>query len=521
MKSDTRLESGSGLFMALVAVVVIAGLIAAGTMAMLNTRKLAEHQLRFHGQAISVAKAGLIETLSWFREHPMGQPDQITPTTTKYDYPGYKHFFQPITELNADPPLNETADPSIGIVREFKISTGAGGDIWGRYEVRRIGAFKVKDVSLERFYSDLHDTEDIDGDGDTSELIPDQSAWLIRSVGSVFKKYLPDKYQTTGFYAKKPEDQGDGSEPDYDWESDTRQGYHYALNRWHERFKKQITVADYSKVVVLARVIVGAEIRRFQITPPGQAAVCAHIGSRITIGNRGRVLGSGYAALLYPSWFAGKTTGTPSVSGEVDGMPDQQTVAWEIPATIPPQPVGTPAESLDKNNNGIHDDFEVHMVFPKMSKSDLKAMADIYTNDYTTLPSPLPNYSLVYVDGDPVFSPGEYGDGRKKRLDGCGVLFVDGDLTIAASSNSVYRGLIYCTGDYKQEAPSLISGTVISCDEALSAPAASVRISGEGDYSEFDYDPSILDLIEKKMSNYRFSRSIYVINPKADNAEEL
>ena len=434
-------ERGSALFFSLVAIVVITGLITMGTMALLNTNTMVELQLRTHGQAVSIAKAGLVEALSWFRRNAL------------------ETDFNPQLDLFASPrPINDTADPSIGIVREFQISEG--DDLWGRYEVRKIGTYKVEDVSYDRCYTDVEG-----GDG---------QAWQICSVGIIFKKKYPETYDTTNFYKIKPTTEGEDV---------------YAVD------------PDTKAVKVVARAVVAAEIRRFGINPPGCSAVCAHRGSAITIGSKGRVVGGTDAALLYA-----ESTGTPSTGGEVSGP--QQTIG------------ATPPDPGDGNENNILDDFEIHFVFPKMHKSELRAMADIYTTDYTELPNPLPNYSLIYIDGDAVFSSGEWPDGRKKRLDGVGVLFVDGDLTIEASSNSMYRGLIYVTGRYEQHAPSLISGTVITCgweDDNLNGKwdsgetYATVNISGEGDYSEVDYDKDILERVEDMMSNYRFSRSMYIV----------
>ncbi|NOZ20634.1 MAG: hypothetical protein GXP25_06045 [Planctomycetes bacterium] len=432
-------EQGSALFMTMVGVVIVMGLITTGTIILLNTQTVVELELRTHGQAVSIAKAGLVEALSWFRRNAL------------------ETEFNPQLDLNASPrPINDTADPSIGIVREFQVS--GRDELWGRYEVRKIGTYEVKDVSYDRCYTDVE--------------TGDSQAWLVYSIGTIFQKKNEATYQTTNFYKVKPTVEG---EDEY--------------------------VVDRDAVKVLARAVVATEIRRFSINPPGNSAVCAHRGSAITIGSKGRVVGGADAALLYA-----QGTGTPSTPGEVNG---------------PTQTIGaTPPDTGDGNNNNILDDFEVHFVFPKMHKSELRAMADIYTTDYTELPNPLPNYSLVYIDGDAVFSPGEWPDGRKKRLDGVGILFVDGNLTIESSSNSMYRGLIYVTGNYEQHAPSLISGTVITCgwqDDNLNGqwdtgePYATINVAGEGDYSEIDYDSDILDRVADMMSNYRFSRSIYVV----------
>ena len=84
----------------------------------------------------------------------------------------------------------------------------------------------------------------------------------------------------------------------------------------------------------------------------------------------------------------------------------------------------------------------------------------------------------------------------------------------------MYSGLIYVTGRYEQRAPSVMFGTIVTCGFTDSngngqwdggEPHAEVDIEGAGDYSEFDYDQNILDRVEDQMSNYRFSRSMYIV----------
>lgn len=461
MNTTRTSERGSALLMSFLATIVVAGLIISGTIVILNSQAATNLQLRTHGQAVSIAQAGLMEALSWFRRHPLD--------TT----------FNPQQDLTASPKVNDTSDPSVGIVREFEISEG----VYGRYEVRKFGQYKVEDISYSRCYADVS--------------VGDGSAWLLYAVGYIYRLQpvfevdgsgkhrktshqwihysvwgshdhdaFPDdqEYLPTMFYSLKPASEG---------ETTLDGQYAYA----HDKYV----------VEILSRAVVAAEIRRFSTNPPGNAAICCSRGSQVTIAAKGRVLGGANIGILYPV-----LTGTPTTSaGEVSGTPAKQAFDNRDPLN--------PADDGDDDDDGLWDEFEVDFVFPKMHKSDLKAMADIYTDDYTTLPSPLPNYSLVYVDGDATFT-------SENRLVGTGILFVDGNLTISPSCNPSYRGLIYVTGSYTQRAPSLISGTIIVC-----GPSASVSVSGAGDYSEVDYDSDILDRIGDNMSNYRFSRSMYVV----------
>lgn len=86
-------------------------------------------QLKYQGQAANVARAGTTNALVWFQQ-------QSTQPVTG---------FAPQRNLLATPPLNDTDNASLGIVRTFPIS--GLGNVWGRYEVRTPN---VLDVSVQR-----------------------------------------------------------------------------------------------------------------------------------------------------------------------------------------------------------------------------------------------------------------------------------------------------------------------------------------------------------------------------------
>lgn len=91
--------------------------------------RMVARQLTSSGQALNAATAGLNEALSWF-VHQSQQP--VT-------------AFAPKRDLTADPPVNETEDPSAGLVRSFEVSSP--GRVWGRYSLRTAS---VVDVSRRR-----------------------------------------------------------------------------------------------------------------------------------------------------------------------------------------------------------------------------------------------------------------------------------------------------------------------------------------------------------------------------------
>ena len=374
------------LVWAIVAVVIVTGLVFAGDVALRASSNQSESAFRTHGQALDVARAGLVDAYAWLRRQP-AQPVVA---------------FAPQRDLRAVPPVNETDDPAIGLVREFEITPG----YWARYEVRV--------------------WDDLDGDGraDLGEGVSDATlgrslpgagvVWHLESRGIVYRRMDPGV-------------------------------------AWNQEPNRRVSGA-----------VVSCEARRLNLLPPAAAALCCSRGDRVTVASRGRVDGGAAGGAVFPSG-----TGVPSVSGELTGMPGFGTV---------PGYDGTPGAVFG------------------MSTDDLRAMSTIRIAGGEALPDPLPDFSLVFVDGDHTVTPAT-------PLRGTGVLFVNGNLTIAANSNSYFTGLVYVTGNYEQNAPSLLRGTVIA--------GGTARLAGVGDLSELVHDPDILDQLLVQMGRYRLSRAMH------------
>jgi len=76
---------------------------------------------------------------------------------------------------------------------------------------------------------------------------------------------------------------------------------------------------------------------------------------------------------------------------------------------------------------------------------------------------------------------------------------VTGNLTIAASSNSVFNGIIYVRdGNCQIDAPAIVRGAIVG--------NLQVHLIGSGDYVEVDYDPDVLAQVLQTLGQYRFSK---------------
>lgn len=222
---------------------------------------------------------------------------------------------------------------------------------------------------------------------------------------------------------------------------------------------------------VLATRRVRADIQRLSLVlPAGNSAIQAQTCSAVnlTTGTSAvRVLGS--TAGIGIGCRSG--TGSPTTSGTtVTGTPGLQTNV-------------NPFSSAIANIFGV-------------TQSELVSLANVTASDVNGLPAALPPMSLIVIQGNATFT-------IARPLIGSGILVVLGNLTIPANSSSSFNGVIYVTGNYTQNAPSLVSGTVIAL--------GNIRLVGASDFSEIDWDAAIVQQIRSQLGGYRFSRSEYIV----------
>jgi hypothetical protein len=108
-------------------------------------------------EAKDFARAGIIDAIDYLRRQ---QPQPVL-------------VFAPQLNLSATPPVNDTDDPTIGLVRTFPINTGL--NLWGRYEIHASNLvgdpLAAQDVSLER----------------CNGQCPKGTIWDVQSTGTVFR----------------------------------------------------------------------------------------------------------------------------------------------------------------------------------------------------------------------------------------------------------------------------------------------------------------------------------------------
>jgi hypothetical protein len=222
---------------------------------------------------------------------------------------------------------------------------------------------------------------------------------------------------------------------------------------------------------VIAAKTIRSEAQRLSLVLPGgnaalQSDDCSAVN--LTSGAAGnRVLGS--TAGIGIACKSG--TGSPSISG----------------ATV----TGNPATQTNVNpyNDSIQSVFGVNL-------TELLALASIKASSVAGLPNPLPEMSLIVVQGNATFT-------TSQPLIGSGILVVLGNLTIPANSASSWNGVIYTQGLYSQSGPSQVLGAVVS--------QGGITMMGGADVTETDWDPTMVQMVRNSLGGYQFTRAQYLI----------
>ncbi len=246
-------EHGVALLLALLFTIVVAGITLTGTLLLRSHLQANRTAWADKTQALQVARSGLAEALNWLRRQT-SQPVLA---------------FAPVLDTAAVPPVLDTLDPAIGLVREFKIT----GKVWARYEVWK--RWDADPLPGRLAWRQQYQCEDVSaGRADASP----GTVWRLRSVGYIYNRV-------------------------------------------------DSTVAfDVAPNSVIASQVAINECRRMVIGMPGNAALNLDVGAACTVGANGRVVGGTGAGVYYPA-----ATGTPTIGGgTVSGSPNLATaVAYD------------------------------------------------------------------------------------------------------------------------------------------------------------------------------------------------
>lgn len=132
--------------------------------------------------------------------------------------------------------------------------------------------------------------------------------------------------------------------------------------------------------------------------------------------------------------------------------------------------------------------------YPNKVLADITLETEIYrlqVKDW--LPDTMSTMALTYIRGNAVFD-------TSRPLNGGGILVVEGNLTLDVDASDSFTGLIYCTGNYIQRSPSLVTGAVYA--------KGSVNVTASGTEDCFiEYNQDLLNEVRRQLGQYRERRS--------------
>jgi hypothetical protein len=393
-------------------VVIVAGVVASGTFRLKAVDELARAEFASEGQAREVAEAGLVDAYAWFRRQ------QVQPVAA----------FTPRRDMSVTPPVNETDDPTQGLVRSFEISP----ELWGRYRVQQeVPAEPFVDGNANGVYDAGESFTDVDGDGKrgcgrgsrdvTSQrgLVGAGSVWLLESRAQVFRRPRADLPL--------------GQDPN----------------------------------VQVAEATLGAEIRRLALVPPAPAAVCSRTSGAVSLGTRTRIRSSG-ACVAY-----GVLNSLPILGGSelLGALSTALVPGWkdDVEAVF-----GVDWTAL-KGMADVSTADPVRGVACPLPDASLVVVTGDVTFDAAR---PLQGSAVLVVRGNVTISPGS-------NSFFSGLLYVDGDLTIRAPA--LLRGSVIARGAVDVRGT---GGDYVELESDPSILTRLMTLMGQYRYSKAAYAPA-------------------------------
>ncbi|HZN41720.1 MAG TPA: hypothetical protein VFD82_23150 [Planctomycetota bacterium] len=243
-------ERGAALVVAVFFSIIVVGLTLAGAVSLNSHRMKTKVNWVVQTQAVQAARSGLAEGLTWLRRQT-AQPVTV---------------FSPVLNPSVEPPVLDTIDPEVGLVREFEVTE----TIWARYELWKDWAADPDPVRrAKRVQFQCEDISQPRAGGSPGTV------WRLRSLGYVYHLVDP-----TVPFNQRPNQ-------------------------------------------IIASQLMETDVRRVVVTLPGLAALCVGDGNSCHINTGGRVYGMNGYGILYPAGTGTPTTGggsTQRVSGGLGAM---------------------------------------------------------------------------------------------------------------------------------------------------------------------------------------------------------
>lgn len=431
-----RHQQGTALVMVLSLTVVILMFGVLSSRLAMESTKNTQEQFRKQAQASNIARAGLRDAIGWFKNS--NSSGVISNPGAGGVYAANdcaEAAFDP--SYNSEPSLRETIDPSVGLVKDLQLD----GNLYGRYIVRKQpckvagGSYLPGDSNYDEFA--VRDVTALRGKGEEG----DGAAWHLVSEGIIYQRNNPAK-NADGVFTTAPD---------------------VAPNRILEHSFVEMDISRMTLQVPHAPIMV-TEPSNGNTTQSQFNAQCKVVGRDAS------------AALFYDPSGGQNPSGTPECQyDDCTGGNDQKKVR-------------------DPN-----DPMSVEEVF-SISKEELKSVADYVYADRNELEAAhyqdslgrnKLSMALYYLQGNFVFD-------NAHVVQGNGILFVDGDLTLESDSFT-FTGLVYVTGKLTMKDNNEISGAAFGnkmvCQPTLKA--------------NFEYNEGILTIVRTTLALYRENTLTY------------
>ena len=177
-KNINKSDKGVALITTVVLLFAVMIIVLTGAQLISTSFKETKFHQNFVAEAENVARAGLVDTVSWFRRQGDVVRSGVPPTNPTWE----DGAFHPI-QIDTDAVHSATIDESIGLVKEYQLNEARTK--WARYEIKR-----------------QQDTPDIDPlavHDITHQRVPNHQkgeglAWSIVSTGYVYRKISIGKF---------------------------------------------------------------------------------------------------------------------------------------------------------------------------------------------------------------------------------------------------------------------------------------------------------------------------------------